>query len=106
MCERSFDATTSSCGRLTVSTLDPIFRPPYAAHNAHVDTVAGDLGYRASSLWSGSLEDHVRIPASEVVEMVNRCCNPQAIVIGHLNHMPVTEVTTTWSSDAGQRHAG
>jgi peptidoglycan/xylan/chitin deacetylase (PgdA/CDA1 family) len=70
----------------------PYFRPPYGAHNAHVDRVAGDLGYSADTLWSGSLEDHVWIPASEVVKMAKLYFNPQAIVIGHLNHMPVTEV--------------
>jgi peptidoglycan/xylan/chitin deacetylase (PgdA/CDA1 family) len=70
----------------------PYFRPPYGAHNAHVDKVAGDLGYTADTLWSGSLEDHVWIPASEVVRMADQHFNPQTIVIGHLNHMPVTEV--------------
>ena len=70
----------------------PYFRPPYGRHNAHVDKVAGDLGYTADTLWSGSLEDHVLIPASEVVKMADRYFHPQTIVIGHLNHMPVTEV--------------
>jgi peptidoglycan/xylan/chitin deacetylase (PgdA/CDA1 family) len=70
----------------------PYFRPPYGAHNAHVDKVAGDLGYTIDTLWSGTLEDHVWIPAGEVVKMAEAYFNPQAIVIGHLNHMPVTEV--------------
>jgi peptidoglycan/xylan/chitin deacetylase (PgdA/CDA1 family) len=70
----------------------PYFRPPYGQHNAHVDKVAGDLGYSANTLWSGTLEDHVWIPASEVAKMADRYFHPQTIVIGHLNHMPVTEV--------------
>jgi peptidoglycan/xylan/chitin deacetylase (PgdA/CDA1 family) len=70
----------------------PYFRSPYGAHDEHVDKVAGDLGYTADTLWSGTLEDHVWIPASEVVRMANLHFNPQAIVIGHLNHLPVTEV--------------
>lgn len=70
----------------------PYFRPPYGQHNTHVDKVAGDLGYSADTLWSGSLEDHVWIPASEVVKMADRYFHPQTIVIGHLNHMPVTQV--------------
>jgi hypothetical protein len=53
---------------------------------------AGDLGYTVGTLWSGTLEDHVWIPASEVVRMANLYFNPQTIVIGHLNHLPVTEV--------------
>jgi peptidoglycan/xylan/chitin deacetylase (PgdA/CDA1 family) len=70
----------------------PYFRPPYGAHNAHVDKVAGELGYTVETLWSGDLKDHVRIPASEIVKMAERYFHPQAIVIGHLNHMPVTEI--------------
>ncbi|HEX2213737.1 MAG TPA: polysaccharide deacetylase family protein [Mycobacterium sp.] len=70
----------------------PYFRPPYGAHNAHVDKVAGELGYTVDTLWSGTLEDHVWIPADEVVKMAERYFQPQTIVIGHLNHAPVTEV--------------
>jgi peptidoglycan/xylan/chitin deacetylase (PgdA/CDA1 family) len=70
----------------------PYFRPPYGAHNAHVDKVAGELGYTVNTLWSGDLKDHVVIPESEIVEMAATWFKPQAIVIGHLNHMPVTHV--------------
>lgn len=70
----------------------PYFRPPYGAHNPHVDKVAADLGYTVDTLWSGTLEDHVWIPATEVVKMADRYFHPQSIVIGHLNHEPVTQV--------------
>ncbi|SEH56939.1 Peptidoglycan/xylan/chitin deacetylase, PgdA/CDA1 family [Mycolicibacterium rutilum] len=70
----------------------PYFRPPYGAHNAHVEKVAGELGYTANTLWSGTLEDHVWIPAADVVAMADRYFTAQTIVIGHLNHEPVTEV--------------
>jgi peptidoglycan/xylan/chitin deacetylase (PgdA/CDA1 family) len=70
----------------------PYFRPPYGAHNAHVDKVAGDLGYTVNTLWSGDLKDHIEIPEAEIVNMAQTWFNPQAIVIGHLNHMPVTHV--------------
>ena len=70
----------------------PYFRPPYGAHNAHVDKVAADLGYTVNTLWSGDLKDHVVIPEAEVVKMAEAWFNPQAIVIGHLNHEPVTHV--------------
>jgi peptidoglycan/xylan/chitin deacetylase (PgdA/CDA1 family) len=68
----------------------PYFRPPYGAHNAHVDKVSSELGYTAKTLWSGSLEDHVVIPADEIVRMAEKYFTPSAIVIGHLNHEPVT----------------
>ncbi len=32
------------------------------------------------------------IPEAEIVKMAEAYFNPQAIVIGHLNHMPVTNV--------------
>ena len=70
----------------------PYFRPPYGQHNAHVDKISGELGYAADTLWSGSLEDHVVIPADRIVTMAEKYFVPGAIVIGHLNHLPVTHV--------------
>ena len=70
----------------------PYFRPPYGQHNAHVDKISGELGYTATTLWSGSLEDHVVIPAEPDREDGREVLHPRAIVIGHLNHMPVTHV--------------
>lgn len=70
----------------------PYFRPPYGQHNATVDKVAADLGYTADTLWSGSLEDQNVIGEDQIVKMANKYFNPQAIVIGHLNHLPVTHV--------------
>lgn len=70
----------------------PYFRPPYGQHNAHVDKISGELGYTADTLWSGSLEDHVVLPENEIVKMAEKYFTPGAIVIGHLNHMPVTHV--------------
>jgi peptidoglycan/xylan/chitin deacetylase (PgdA/CDA1 family) len=70
----------------------PYFRPPYGKHNAAVDKMAGDLGYTVDTLWSGSLEDQNVIPEDEIVKMAGKYFNPQAIVIGHLNHLPVTHV--------------
>jgi peptidoglycan/xylan/chitin deacetylase (PgdA/CDA1 family) len=70
----------------------PYFRPPYGRRNAHIDKLAGDLGYTATTLWSGSLEDHVLIAEDEIVTMAHKYFNPQTIVIGHLNHVPITHV--------------
>ncbi len=70
----------------------PYFRPPYGATSPHVDKVSRDLGYTAETLWSGTLEDHVWIPPAEVVRMADEYFTAQKIVIGHLNHSPVTEV--------------
>jgi peptidoglycan-N-acetylglucosamine deacetylase len=70
----------------------PYWRPPYAKHNATVDAVAADLGYTVPTLWSGSLSDSTLITEDYIVKMADQYFTPQSIVIGHLNHLPVTHV--------------
>jgi peptidoglycan-N-acetylglucosamine deacetylase len=70
----------------------PYLRPPYGRHNSTVDGVAADLGYTAITLWSGSLADSTVITEDYIVQMARRAFTGQAIVIGHLNHLPVTHV--------------
>jgi peptidoglycan-N-acetylglucosamine deacetylase len=70
----------------------PYFRPPYAKRNAAVDAVAADLGYTVPTLWSGSLSDSTLITEDYIVKMADKYFTPQSIVIGHLNHLPVTHV--------------
>jgi peptidoglycan-N-acetylglucosamine deacetylase len=70
----------------------PYFRPPYGKHNPAVNAVAADLGYAAITLWSGSLSDSTVITEDYIVQMAQRAFTPQAIVIGHLNHLPITHV--------------
>jgi peptidoglycan-N-acetylglucosamine deacetylase len=70
----------------------PYWRPPYAKRNADVDAVAANLGYTVPTLWSGSLSDSTLITEEYIVQMADRYFTPQAIVIGHLNHLPVTHV--------------
>jgi peptidoglycan/xylan/chitin deacetylase (PgdA/CDA1 family) len=70
----------------------PYYRPPYAKRNATVDTVAADLGYTVPTLWSGSLSDSTLITEEYILKMADEYFTPQNIVIGHLNHLPVTHV--------------
>ncbi|MGZ4576216.1 MAG: polysaccharide deacetylase family protein [Mycobacterium sp.] len=70
----------------------PYWRPPYAKRNASVDAVAADLGYTVPVLWSGSLSDSTLITEDYIVQMADQYFTPQSIVIGHLNHLPVTHV--------------
>ncbi len=70
----------------------PYYRPPYAKRNAAVDKVAADLGYTVPTLWSGSLSDSTLITEEYIVKMADQYFTPQSIVIGHLNHLPVTHV--------------
>jgi peptidoglycan/xylan/chitin deacetylase (PgdA/CDA1 family) len=70
----------------------PYLRPPYGKHNSTVDAVAADLGYTAITLWSGSLADSTVITEDYIVQRAQLAFTGQAIVIGHLNHLPVTHV--------------
>ena len=70
----------------------PYLRPPYGRHNSTGDAVAADLGYTAITLWSGSLSDSTVVKEDYIVQMAQRAFTGQAIVIGHLNHLPVTHV--------------
>jgi peptidoglycan/xylan/chitin deacetylase (PgdA/CDA1 family) len=70
----------------------PYFRPPYGRHSASVDAVAASLGYTVPVLWSGSLSDSTVITEDYIVSMAQKYFTAQSIVIGHLNHLPVTHV--------------
>jgi peptidoglycan/xylan/chitin deacetylase (PgdA/CDA1 family) len=70
----------------------PFFRPPYGNHNSTVNGVAGSLGYTATTLWSGSLADSTVITEAYILRMAQQYFTGQTIVLGHLNHPPVTHV--------------
>ena len=70
----------------------PFFRPPYGDYNPDVRAVAADLGYTATTLWNGSLADSKEITEDFIIQMADKYLTPQSIVIGHLNHLPVTHV--------------
>lgn len=68
----------------------PFYRPPFGRHNARVDRVAADLGYRVPVMWYGSLSDSGLITEQYLIECAHKYFNPQTIVIGHANFAPVT----------------
>ena len=70
----------------------PYLRPPYGKHNADVRAAAADLGYTATTLWSGSLSDSTAVTEDYIVKMADQYFTARNIVIGHLNHLPVTHV--------------
>ena len=70
----------------------PYFRPPYGHHNAVVGAVAADLGYQVPTLWTGDLRDSALVSEDQIVKMAYQSFTPQNIVIGHLNHPPITHV--------------
>jgi peptidoglycan/xylan/chitin deacetylase (PgdA/CDA1 family) len=70
----------------------PYLRPPYGAHNETVDAVAAGVGYTVMALWSGDLGDSNLISEDAIVKAADRFFTPQTVVIGHMNHPPVTHV--------------
>lgn len=70
----------------------PYFRPPYGHHNAMVDAVAADLGYHIPTLWRGDLRDSTVLSEDQIAKMAYQSFTAQNIVIGHLNHAPITHV--------------
>nr|WP_280466126.1 polysaccharide deacetylase family protein [Nocardia brasiliensis] len=70
----------------------PFYRPPYAYRDKRVDSIAADHGYTVPLMWYGSLEDWHVITTDYLLDCARRYFQPQAIVIGHANHLPVTQV--------------
>ena len=70
----------------------PYFRPPYGRHDARVDAAAAAIGYTVPTLWYGSLGDSGPLPEQTIVDLATEWFAAGRIVIGHLNHDPVTHV--------------
>lgn len=70
----------------------PYYRPPYGRRTNRVDAVAADVGYPASTVWYGTLEDSRVITEKILIENARKYFRPQSVVIGHANRRPVTHV--------------
>ncbi|MBM7503055.1 polysaccharide deacetylase family protein [Agromyces aurantiacus] len=70
----------------------PYFRPPYGVHDARVDAAAAAIGYTVPTLWYGSLGDSGELADQQIVDLATEWFGAGRIVIGHLNHEPVTRV--------------
>lgn len=70
----------------------PYFRPPYGAYNDLVTKVAGDLGYTVVTMWNGNIGDDTILAPADIVANASKYFVAHNIVIGHLNHPPVTGV--------------
>lgn len=64
----------------------PYYRPPFGSHNAHVDGVAAELGFRNAVMWNGSFSDSSRITPEFLMESARRYLKPGVIMLGHANH--------------------
>jgi peptidoglycan-N-acetylglucosamine deacetylase len=67
----------------------PYYRPPYGAHNVHVDGIAADLGYRNTVMWNGSYGDSDVVSPQYLMSQASRYLRPGVIMLGHANHPTV-----------------
>lgn len=70
----------------------PYYRPPYGAYDDKVTAVATDLGYTTTTLWNGTLGDDQILAPRDIIANADKYYTAQSLVIGHLNHPPVTHV--------------
>jgi peptidoglycan-N-acetylglucosamine deacetylase len=67
-------------------TARPYFRPPYGNYNAHVKSVAGELGYTTILMWNGTFGDATVETPTELIQLAEQWMQPGTIMLGHLNH--------------------
>jgi peptidoglycan/xylan/chitin deacetylase (PgdA/CDA1 family) len=70
-------------------TTRPYYRPPFGFHNAHIDGVAGNLGYTRVMMWNGSYSDSEIITPQFLMQMAQQYLQPGVIMLGHANHPTV-----------------
>ena len=70
-------------------TARPWFRPPFGKHNAHIDGIAGSLGFTNILLWNATLGDASKETAASLMDQAQKWILPGAIVLGHANHPTV-----------------
>ncbi|GLY64600.1 polysaccharide deacetylase [Amycolatopsis taiwanensis] len=75
--------------RMFGTSTRPYYRPPYGFHNAHIDGVAADLGYRNTVMWSGSYGDSKVLTPEYLMSQASRYFQPGVIMLGHANHPTV-----------------
>jgi peptidoglycan/xylan/chitin deacetylase (PgdA/CDA1 family) len=81
----------------------PYFRPPFGYYDGRVINAAAAIGYSVPTMWYGSIADSDPIPEAEIVRLAGEWFLPAHIVIGHLNHDPVTHVFDQLDSIVQQR---
>jgi peptidoglycan-N-acetylglucosamine deacetylase len=72
----------------------PFFRPPYGVHNADIDRIAGDQGYTAITMWSGTVGDSAPESEAALVANATQSFQAQQIVITHANLPTITHCYT------------
>jgi peptidoglycan/xylan/chitin deacetylase (PgdA/CDA1 family) len=85
-------------------TSRPWFRPPYGAHNHHVDGLVGELGYTKVLLWNGSFGDSTLLTPNQLLDLATRYLQPATIILGHANHRTILGLFDKIERLIDQRH--
>jgi peptidoglycan-N-acetylglucosamine deacetylase len=67
-----------------------LFRPPHGRFNAHVVTIAHELGYH-TIFWSDAADDVKDIPPNVIVKRVLKAAGPGGIILLHSGRYPTIE---------------
>ena len=71
-------------------TSRPYLRPPYGAHDARTDAIAGDLGFTHILMWNGTFGDSSLISPRTLMTLARRYLQPRTVLLGHANHPTIT----------------
>ncbi len=85
-------------------TSRPWFRPPYGAHNQHVDGVVAEMGYPRILLWNGSFGDSTQLTPDQLIGLATRYLQPGTIMLGHANHPTVLGLFDRIQQLIAERH--
>jgi peptidoglycan-N-acetylglucosamine deacetylase len=73
-------------------TARPWWRPPYGAHDEHVDAVAASIGFTNVLMWNGSYGDSTLLKPQVLLNLAREYLNPGTVMLGHANYPTVTQV--------------
>ncbi|MDQ0383046.1 polysaccharide deacetylase family protein [Amycolatopsis thermophila] len=82
----------------------PYYRPPFGFHNAHVDGIAAELGYRNTVMWNGSYGDSKPVTPDYLMSQARRYLQPGTILLGHANHPTVLGLLDQIADLIRERH--
>ncbi|NIH83342.1 polysaccharide deacetylase family protein [Amycolatopsis granulosa] len=98
--ERNDEWVSTTFGTRTT----PYYRPPFGFHNAHVDGVAAELGYRNTVMWNGSYGDSKLVTPDYLMSQARRYLQPGTILLGHANHPTVLGLLDQIADLIRERH--
>jgi peptidoglycan-N-acetylglucosamine deacetylase len=73
-------------------TSRPFYRPPYGAHDAKSDDIAGGIGFTKVVMWNGTFGDSIVHPPDFILHQLQQYLTAGTIMLGHANHPATASV--------------